>query len=377
MSVLLPKPAETRARRVPDAMTSLPTPGYRSAAAFAVLAALVALIGAVLAPAAPAAAGPVRLSARWPLNGIDQAVVIRGDKPANPVLIWVGDLWCETPALRRYQASLEHDFTVVYWCQRYSGASFDPFAPRPMTLALADYVSDLSALTARVRTQLGVERVVIVAHSSGTAIGLRYAAETPADVAAYVGVGQVIDARQNEVRAYRWTLAEAQRRHDAEALAELQALGPPPFPPGGAGTLRKWVVAYGGAFHNGLTYGALARQSALSGYAGWRDLAAAALADSYTAPLNPELAAARFQGPGARYAVPVFLASGAFDHRSDPGLAAQFIDDISAPAKAFVRFPNSAHSPPFEEPEAFRDWLVKTVRPLAPPAAPPHRPATP
>jgi pimeloyl-ACP methyl ester carboxylesterase len=132
------------------------------------------------------------------------------------------------------------------------------------------------------------------------------------------------------------------------------------------------VVAYGGAFHNGLTYGALARQSALSGYAGWRDLAAAAEADSYTAPLNPELAAVTFQGPGVRYEVPVFLASGAYDHRTDPGLAAQFVADIAAPAKAFVSFPNSAHSPPFEEPEAFRAWLVKTVRPLAPPASPPR-----
>jgi pimeloyl-ACP methyl ester carboxylesterase len=91
------------------------------------------------------------------------------------------------------------------------------------------------------------------------------------------------------------------------------------------------------------------------------------LAERYTAPLNPEFAAARFQGPGAHYAIPVFLESGAYDRRADPGLAAQFIADISAPAKAFVSFPNSAHNPPFEEPEAFRDLLVKAVRPLAPP----------
>jgi pimeloyl-ACP methyl ester carboxylesterase len=323
------------------------------------------LVGFALAGAA-ALPRRVEISDRWTLGGIDQAVVVRGEDRANPVLVWVGDLWCETPALRIYQAALERDFTVIYWCQRYSGASFDPFAARPTRLSLDDYVRDLGELTNRARRVLGKDKVVIVAHSSGTIIGLRYAALHPEAVAAYVGVGQVIDAPQSLRRAYIWALATARAGHDKMAVADLTAIGPPPYADmARAIRLRGWVIAYGGAFHGNLSYGKLAWQSALSGYAGWRDLAAAALADGYLAPLAPGLLSARFDGRGARYFTPIFLASGRYDRRSDPALAESFVKDVGAPAKGFVTFGFSAHSPPFEEPALFRNWLVRSIRPLA------------
>ncbi|THD81951.1 MAG: alpha/beta hydrolase [Phenylobacterium sp.] len=326
--------------------------------------ALIPAVVAISAAAAPARA--VAVTERWKLGGIDQAVVVRGDDRANPLLVWVGDLWCETPALRKYQAQLEHDFTVIYWCQRYSGASFDPFAARPARLSFDDYVSDLGELTDRARKRFQKSKIVIVAHSSGTIIGLRYAAAHPEAVSAYVGVGQVIDAPESLRRDYTWALATARARRDGSAVAELIALGPPPYKDNhGARVLRGRVVTYGGAFHNGLSYGRLATQSALSGYANWRDLAAAALADGYTAPMAPEMAAARFNGRGAKYSTPIFLASGRFDRRADPALAEDFVKQIEAPAKGFEMFELSAHSPPFEQPAAFRNWLVREIRPIA------------
>ncbi len=324
---------------------------------------LCALLPSV-APAAAPRPAPVAVSERWRINNISQGVVIRGASASNPVLIWVSDLLCEAPLLRKHQAGLERDFTVVYWCPRYSGASFDPLAAKPAKLTFDDYVGDLDSLVDQVSHRLNVRRVVLVGHSSGTITALKYVAAHPDKVAAYVGVGQVVDNPEGLRRSYAWALETARARGDAAAISELTAAGAPPYAnPSGEGVARKWIIAFGGAFHNGMSYGGLAREAVFSGYASWRDLAAALLADGYTAPLLHEQETMRFVGQGARYEVPIYLVMGRYDRRTDPALAKAWVEAIAAPDKAFVSFPRSAHSPPFEEPAAFRAWLVDRVRP--------------
>ena len=62
---------------------------------------------------------------------------------------------------------------------------------------------------------------------------------------------------------------------------------------------------------------------------------------------------------------PTFFFSGRFDHTVDAELASRYLDCISAPKKAFIWFENSAHSPPFEEPERFNATMIEKVLPLA------------
>jgi proline iminopeptidase len=59
-----------------------------------------------------------------------------------------------------------------------------------------------------------------------------------------------------------------------------------------------------------------------------------------------------------KFGAPVYFRSGRYDHRSDSGLAQIYLSEIEAPKKAFVWFENSAHSPPFEEPEVFNAWII-------------------
>lgn len=354
------------ARMRPGGGPSLRWPGVGALVLLILGASALPLSGSAYAQVTlPTRTVPIAVSETWVINGVPQSVVIRGRSVGAPILIWVGDLSCETPIFRKYQGELERNFTVVYWCQRYSGSSFDPFAPKPAQLSLDDYVDDLDVLVGRVSHRLGNSKVILVGHSSGTILALRYLGRHPQKVSAYVGVGQVVDAPENLRRGYAWVVETARRRRDAAAESQLQAIGPPPYrSPKDFATLRTWIIAYGGAFHNGLSYGALARQALLSGYASWRDVAAAAMADGYTAPMAREAANVRFEGRGAHYDVPIYLMEGRYDRRADPALAAEFLSEISAPAKGFVSFAESAHSPPFEEPVAFRNWLVRQFRPL-------------
>ncbi len=307
----------------------------------------------------------IAVAERWPINGVDQAVVIRGSDVSNPVLIWVGDLECETPVLRHYNAELENHFVVVYWCQRYSGQSLDPFSAPPARLTIAQYVADLGVLVERVCARFHKDRVALVAHSSGTIFGLLYAQRHPEHVAAYVGVGQVVNPAESLKRAFRFALGEAHARNDAQALAELTQLGAPPYGAGGSAILRKWVIAFGGAFHANLSYGKLALISVFSGDSNWRDAFAFLRGGDYTAAIEPEMNALQLDKGDLKFDVPIFLLMGRYDHRTDSALAHDYFDSIKAPRKAFVWFNHSAHSPPFEEPDAFNAWIAANIRPLA------------
>lgn len=318
-------------------------------------------------PGEPGAPAPnsIAVVERWPINGVEQSVIIRGRDLSNPVLIWVGDLWCETPLLRHFNADLENHFVVVYWCQRHSGQSLDPFIAPPTRLTIDQYVADLGALVEGVRAKLHKDKVVLVGHSSGTIFGLLYAQRHPEHVAAYVGVGQVVNQAKSLAQAYPFALAQARARANGQAIAELERIGPPPHTADQSAILRKWIIAFGGAFHGNLSYSRLALIGITSREANWRDLFAFVRGDQYTAAIVPEMSVVAFDDPDPKFSVPVFLLSGRYDHRTDGALAEAFLGRITAPKKDFAWFEQSAHSPNFEEPTAFNGWITAHIRPLA------------
>ncbi len=313
-----------------------------------------------------AAANSIAVVERWTINGADQSVIIRGRDLSNPALIWVGDLTCETPVLRHFNAELEDDFVVIYWCQRYSGQSLDPFATPPKTLTLDQYVADLSVLVDGVRSRLHKAKVVLVGHSSGTALGLIYTQRHPEHVAAYVGVGQIVNEAEGQKRSYDFALTEAHGRRNHQAVLELDRIGPPPYADDRPSAIvRKWTIAFGGAFHNGLSYSRLALLSTGSREANWRDLAAFSLTDNFVAPVYKEMSRLAFDKTDLNFDTPICFLSGRYDHRTDAVLALNYLERLSAPQKTFVWFEQSAHSPPFEEPATFNAWMATHIRPLA------------
>jgi pimeloyl-ACP methyl ester carboxylesterase len=77
------------------------------------------------------------------------------------------------------------------------------------------------------------DKVILVAHSSGTNYGLIYAAEHPDKLIAYVGVGQMVDASKNFALQRDFDLEQAKARQDSAlddretaALIRRQQPGP-------------------------------------------------------------------------------------------------------------------------------------------------------
>jgi pimeloyl-ACP methyl ester carboxylesterase len=63
--------------------------------------------------------------------------------------------------------------------------------------------------------------------------------------------------------------------------------------------------------------------------------------------------------------VPVFFLLGRHDWQMPASVAAAYFDTVEAPCKRLVWFEDSAHYPPFEEPQKFERVLVEQVLPLA------------
>lgn len=311
------------------------------------------------------------------IGGIDQWIYVRGQDRANPVLLFVhgGPASPMSAAMWAFQRPLEEYFTVVHWDQRGAGKTFleaDPDRVRD-TLRIDRYVQDAIEVTEHVAALLGAPKVVLVGHSWGTIVGLRAVMARPDLYAAYVGIGQVISARENERLSYAYAFEQAKQFEDADALRELASIAPYP---GDAPitrerivVARKWAQHYGGlsAYRARSTY--YFEAPLLSPEYDARDVAAIDQGSQLTlARILPEFLQVDFRGV-RRLAVPVFMLLGRHDYTTPSAPTEAWLKQLEAPAKRAVWFENSAHLIPFEEPGKLLLTLVQEVRPLAVKAA--------
>jgi len=64
------------------------------------------------------------------------------------------------------------------------------------------------------------------------------------------------------------------------------------------------------------------------------------------------------------FETPVIFLLGRYDWQVPAVLAARYFDRIQAPQKRLIWFEQSAHNPPFEEPDVFNRTLVDVLQPL-------------
>lgn len=330
------------------------------------------------APSGDVVPESVAVMERVVIGGVPQQLWFRGrDRRAPALLLLHGGPGASEAALfRHYNAELENHYLVVYWEQRGAGRSFDADLPRD-SMTMAQFQRDLGEVVDLVRRRFGQPKVVLLGHSWGTAVGLVYASEHPDRVAAFVGTGQVADMPQGELVSWEFARAEARRRGDDDALAELDEIGPPPHTVDEMLVSRKWVERFGGSFAGELTTGSLIWAALGTDEAGVWDLVLFGRGNRFSLELLwPEFST--FSAlPRRRFAVPIFFLLGRRDWQVPATVAAAYFETIEAPCKRLVWFESSAHNPPFEEARAFDRVLIDEVLPVVRggpcPGAAPHR----
>lgn len=308
------------------------------------------------------------------IGGIRQWITVRGRDRRNPILLVIhgGPAAPELPNRYLFEGPWTDYFTVVEWDQRGAGKTFelnDPAKVAP-TMGKERIVKDGEELVDWLRATYGKRKIFVIGHSWGTVVGLELARRIPDRLYAYIGVGQIISMRAGEKVGYGWTLAEARKAGDKQALAELAAIAPYPEPDGSLPLAkinieRKWSVRFGGLTHGRSSYDYWENAERLSPDYSDADFKAIDAGSAFSLPkLLPDLARVDFSGL-RQVRCPVIIFAGRHDYTTPREPVRRWFDRLRAPAKRWVWFENSAHMLYAEEPGRVLVHLVEDARPIA------------
>lgn len=306
------------------------------------------------------------------IGGIDQWLNVRGQDRANPVLLFVhgGPASPLIPTLWQFQRPLEEYFTIVNWDQRGAGRTYGEVAPEKIsdTIHIPRYVDDAIEVAEHIKRRFGKRKVVLMGHSWGTVVGMNAALQRPDLFYAYVGIGQVINVRENERLSFEHGLKEAKAHGNTAAVAELESIAPypgdQPITRERIIVARKWAQFYGGmsAYRESSKY--FFRAPLLSPEYDDEDRCAIDEGNVFTlGRILPEFLNVDFL-PVRSFPIPVVMFMGRHDYTTPSAPTAQWLDRVNAPIKRGVWFERSSHMIPWEEPGKVLVSLLEYVRPL-------------
>jgi pimeloyl-ACP methyl ester carboxylesterase len=213
------------------------------------------------------------------------------------------------------------------------------------------------------RTSLNVEKIIVVAHSFGSVLGVLMVKERPDLFYAYVGTAQIADLPRNYVVAYDELVEKARSVEQQRAFEELRTVGPPPYADGqGYAVQRKWANRFEGAdrFIASMTgFGLGAPGYSIRDLNDWFE---GQLVSAQA--LIPESSGLDAETLGGEFEVPMFVFQGEEDFTTPTRLATSYVDAIRAPLKAFVAI-EGGHFSVFMNSDEFLEQLITRVRPLA------------
>ena len=310
--------------------------------------------------------GSIASLERVTLGGVPQSVVIRSQNVANPILLYLhgGPGTSELGMLRTYNLpSLEQRFTVAVWDQRGAAKSYS--ARHPVSgMTVEQLVADTGELVELLCRRFGHQKIYLVGHSWGSALGILAVKQQPDRFHAYVGVGQMVNMLEGERLSYAWTLEHARKAGDRRSVARLERIGVPPYAP----PMRPKVIAqrailarYGGEVHGNRHGGIMTVLRCLfrTREYGWIDRINYFRGIFVSMDLLwPQIMSINLFEQAPKLDVPVYFLAGAYDQEAPSILAERYYRALMAPRKRLIWFRNSAHFVNTEEPDAFNRFFV-------------------
>jgi len=297
------------------------------------------------------------------IGGTEQWVTIHGSNRDNPVLLFLhggpGDV--TNPWTFVLFGRWQKHFTVVQWDQRGAGKTLRKTGPGVApTITVDRMVQDGIELSEYLCARLLKPKIIILAHSFGSILGIHMARTSPETYHAYVGTGQVVDGSKNYTVAYGELLKFAHTAGNQEAVDDLTHVGPPPYSSGlGYAVQRKWSNAFEGA--DEFLPGTIGLSLAAPGGSiqGVND---AADGEELSAErLVPQTQNFRATDLGLDFSVPMFFIQGAGDFTTPTALVRSYYESLSAPRKGFATIPNGGHFSVFIRSDRFLAELVRLV----------------
>ncbi|HSG32975.1 MAG TPA: alpha/beta hydrolase [Sphingomonadaceae bacterium] len=305
-----------------------------------------------------------------PIGDIEQWVTIRGADCANPVILFLhgGPGNPLSPFSEAIYGTWENDFTLVQWDQRGTGMTYLANPP-PQDLTVDRMVADGLALSEYLSRAMGQEKLILLAGSWGTVLGVRMALERPDLFHAYLGAGQLVSGPENQAASYRKVLERARTAGDEDIVATLEALGPPPWSnPRNPGILRRATRVFEG---KDTVPPPEHWWSPAADYTDAEFRAANEAGEEFSyiefIGMDGQGMLSRLNLPdyGLSFEIPVFLVHGEEDLVTVPEVARRYFDSLAAPEKEFRLLEATGHDPNAAMIDAEYEILKTRIMPLA------------
>jgi pimeloyl-ACP methyl ester carboxylesterase len=286
------------------------------------------------------------------IGGMEQWVRIKGSSCANPIVVLVhgGPGNPTTPWADNVYQAWEKDFTIVQWDQRGAGMTYGRNPVTDDVPLVVERLRDDGVEVARYAAKrFGKRKVILMGGSWSSILGVHMAKSNPEMFCGYVSSSQVVNEALSQRGSYDATLALARAAKDADSIAKLEALGPPPWTnPRNPGIIRRIMRKYE----------ALSTEPAPKAW--WAispEYATPKAEADYTA--GEDYSWLQFVGLkgdgiaskidlyklGPKFDMPIYMVQGAQDLLTMPAPSKRYFDFIQAPRKEFVLVPRAGHDP--------------------------------
>lgn len=311
------------------------------------------------------------------VNGDTNGMFITSTDENNPVLLFISggpgvpEIWLNEAYNKMYPNCIADFFTVCYWDYYGEGLSYESdIKAEDITVERLSY--DAHVIAEYLKNRYHKEKIYLMAHSSGTNLGLHLAQTNSEDFYCYFGMGQDyggLDSVRRYEEGYKFMKALFESEGNSKGLKmmnKLVKLGDDgtfiiknPETIGrdwekvllqaGCGTTREMRSDVSDIFFKQMGVKCYSVTEKINF---WRGKALMSHTPYREYSVNAE----------KECLIPIVFLSGYYDYTTPITLAKELFEKLEAPEKSFYTFYESAHSPLWEENEKVLEAMNKHVR---------------
>ena len=310
------------------------------------------------------------------VNGIKQYIQIRGEDVNNPVIICIhgGPANPISYIAPYFQKEIEDVATFIQYDQRGCGRTYyENYANSEANVEML--LADLDGIVDYARERFNKEKVIIMGHSWGTALGTLYVQEYPEKVAGYIALSQVTNVRENKLSAAKkaseteeikgtsdeeklctlmekWQQVEQFADLSMQELSEMTALAGKYV--GCEGEVKGFDMFKIGLYSNDM---------GVQDIKWFLETASAENYISYNRDImNYFLFDYDIEQLSCVYEMPVYYVAGEGDYIISQDDAKVYFEKIEAPKKEFILLQNTGHDMFLDDPELFGEIIRNIIK---------------
>jgi len=284
------------------------------------------------------------------INGVNQRILVQGN-PEKPLILYLhgGPGYPSILESQVYTDLLKSKSIFVQWDQRGSGYSFNGDIDTA-TMSIEQLIEDTKELSDYLLKRFKKEKLFLVGHSWGSALGFYTVEKYPDKYYAFIGAGQVISRSEHIKTRIKWVQEQMLGSKDTTGLRELK---------NDMNSNLGFIFKYGGFIHTAVNADSIAKASPYysTEYETLIEKGAAFSAKHIPEEEQNKIELTRFSS----VKVPVYFFLGKYDWVSPTSYPVSFLNNLEAPDKKVIWFNNSGHLMMVEEPLKFQEELIKII----------------